>query len=88
MRASLRAGFGDALAQPLVRRILVHRGVPEDAGLERRQPDGHGAFSLQWPHFGFEDDVDAMTQRRLRQADLFGRPVSSRPTPMTWSPRS
>jgi salicylate 5-hydroxylase large subunit len=25
-----------------------------------------------WTHFGFEDDDDAMTRRRLRQANLFG----------------
>jgi salicylate 5-hydroxylase large subunit len=36
------------------------------------QPDGHGAFNFEWTHFGFEDDDDAMTQRRLRQANLFG----------------
>ena len=36
------------------------------------QPDGHGAFNCEWTHFGFEDDSDEMTQRRLRQANLFG----------------
>jgi salicylate 5-hydroxylase large subunit len=36
------------------------------------QPDGHGAFNFEWTHFGFDDDDDAMTQRRLRQANLFG----------------
>jgi len=36
------------------------------------QPVGHGAFDFVWTHFGFEDDDDAMTQRRLRQANLFG----------------
>jgi salicylate 5-hydroxylase large subunit len=36
------------------------------------QPDGHGAFNFEWTHFGFEDDDDTMTQRRLRQANLFG----------------
>ena len=36
------------------------------------QPDGHGAFKFEWTHFGFDDDDDAMTQRRLRQANLFG----------------
>ncbi|UCF25760.1 MAG: salicylate hydroxylase, partial [Ralstonia sp.] len=25
-----------------------------------------------WTHFGFEDDTEEMTQRRLRQANLFG----------------
>jgi salicylate 5-hydroxylase large subunit len=36
------------------------------------QPDGHGAFDFVWTHFGFEDDDEEMTQRRLRQANLFG----------------
>ncbi len=36
------------------------------------QPDGHGHFNFEWTHFGFEDDDEAMTCRRLRQANLFG----------------
>ncbi|WP_372658053.1 aromatic ring-hydroxylating dioxygenase subunit alpha, partial [Hydrogenophaga sp.] len=36
------------------------------------QPDGHGSFDFVWTHFGFDDDSDEMTQRRLRQANLFG----------------
>ena len=36
------------------------------------QPDGHGAFDFVWTHFGFEDDSPEMTERRLRQANLFG----------------
>jgi salicylate 5-hydroxylase large subunit len=36
------------------------------------QPDGHGAFNFVWTHFGFEDDTPEMTDRRLRQANLFG----------------
>ncbi len=36
------------------------------------QPDGHGAFDFVWTHFGFADDAPDMTQRRLRQANLFG----------------
>ncbi len=36
------------------------------------QPRGHGEFDFEWTHFGFDDDDDAMTQRRLRQANLFG----------------
>jgi salicylate 5-hydroxylase large subunit len=36
------------------------------------QPDGHGHFDFVWTHFGFEDDDEAMTERRLRQANLFG----------------
>jgi salicylate 5-hydroxylase large subunit len=36
------------------------------------QPDGLGAFEFVWTHFGFADDTEEMTQRRLRQANLFG----------------
>ena len=36
------------------------------------QPDGHGHFNFEWTHFGFADDSAEMTQRRLRQANLFG----------------
>ena len=36
------------------------------------QPDGHGAFDFVWTHFGFDDDNEEMTRRRLRQANLFG----------------
>ena len=36
------------------------------------QPRGPGAFDFVWTHFGFEDDDAEMTQRRLRQANLFG----------------
>ncbi len=35
-------------------------------------PDGHGNFDFEWTHFGFADDDEAMTKRRLRQANLFG----------------
>jgi len=36
------------------------------------QPVGPDAFDFVWTHFGFEDDTPEMTQRRLRQANLFG----------------
>jgi len=36
------------------------------------QPDGHGAFDFVWTHFGFAEDSAEMTERRLRQANLFG----------------
>ena len=35
-------------------------------------PVGVDAFDFVWTHFGFADDSDEMTQRRLRQANLFG----------------
>ncbi len=36
------------------------------------QPVGAGEFDFVWTHFGFEGDDEAMTARRLRQANLFG----------------
>ena len=35
-------------------------------------PRGEGEFDFVWTHFGFADDTPDMTQRRLRQANLFG----------------
>jgi salicylate 5-hydroxylase large subunit len=35
-------------------------------------PRGVGEFDFVWTHFGFADDTPEMTQRRLRQANLFG----------------
>jgi salicylate 5-hydroxylase large subunit len=36
------------------------------------QPVSPGVFDFVWTHFGFADDTPEMTQRRLRQANLFG----------------
>jgi salicylate 5-hydroxylase large subunit len=36
------------------------------------QPVAPGVFDFVWTHFGFVDDDEAMTTRRLRQANLFG----------------
>lgn len=36
------------------------------------QPNGHDSFDFVWTHFGYEDDTPEMTERRLRQANLFG----------------
>jgi salicylate 5-hydroxylase large subunit len=35
-------------------------------------PRGEGEFDFVWTHFGFADDTQEMTRRRLRQANLFG----------------
>jgi salicylate 5-hydroxylase large subunit len=35
-------------------------------------PRGPNAFDFVWTHFGFADDSEEMTRRRLRQANLFG----------------
>jgi salicylate 5-hydroxylase large subunit len=36
------------------------------------QPVAPGVFDFVWTHFGLQSDDEAMTQRRLRQANLFG----------------
>ncbi|TPE48574.1 Rieske 2Fe-2S domain-containing protein [Maribrevibacterium harenarium] len=36
------------------------------------QPTGIDSFDFVWTHFGFDDDTPEMTERRLRQANLFG----------------
>jgi len=36
------------------------------------QPVAPGVFDFVWTHFGFADDSQEMTRRRLRQANLFG----------------
>jgi len=43
-------------------------------GLAMRQivPLDAGNFDLVWTHFGYADDPPEMTERRLRQANLFG----------------
>ena len=35
-------------------------------------PLGPDKFDFVWTHFGFEDDDEEMTERRVRQANLFG----------------
>jgi len=35
-------------------------------------PAGPNAFDFVWTHFGYEDDSEEMTERRLHQANLFG----------------
>jgi anthranilate 1,2-dioxygenase large subunit len=36
------------------------------------RPRGVGKTELEWIHLGFEDDDEAMTERRLRQGNLIG----------------
>jgi salicylate 5-hydroxylase large subunit len=35
-------------------------------------PIGLDHFDFVWTHFGFEDDTPEMSERRMRQANLFG----------------
>ncbi len=36
------------------------------------QPNGPDSFDFVWTHFGYADDTEEMTTRRLRQANMFG----------------
>jgi anthranilate 1,2-dioxygenase large subunit/terephthalate 1,2-dioxygenase oxygenase component alpha subunit len=54
--------FPNFVLQQTRNSLAVRRLVPQ--GLERSE--------LVWTCFGFEDDDDAMTERRLRQANLIG----------------
>ncbi len=51
--------------------LIIQQQV-NSVSMRHIQPDGHGHFNFEWTHFGFADDTEAMTQRRLRQANLFG----------------
>jgi salicylate 5-hydroxylase large subunit len=54
--------FPSVIVQQQVNSLSTRHIVP-------RGPDG---FDFVWTHFGFSDDDEAMTRRRLRQANLFG----------------
>ncbi len=43
-------------------------------------PRGPSEFELHWTFFGYADDDEAMTARRLRQANLMGPAGSCRST--------
>jgi salicylate 5-hydroxylase large subunit len=51
--------------------LIVQQQV-NSVSMRHIQPDGHGHFNFEWTHFGFANDSAEMTQRRLRQANLFG----------------
>jgi salicylate 5-hydroxylase large subunit len=51
--------------------VILQQQV-NSVSLRHIQPDGPGAFNFEWTHFAFEDDDEAMTNRRLTQANLFG----------------
>jgi salicylate 5-hydroxylase large subunit len=49
---------------------LIVQQQSNTLALRQIQPRHAGAFELHWTFFGFDDDDDAMTIRRLRQANL------------------
>ena len=60
-----------ACMQTIFPNLIVQHNVNS---ISTRQivPHGPNAFDFIWTHFGFADDTPEMTQRRLRQANLFG----------------
>jgi salicylate 5-hydroxylase large subunit len=51
--------------------VIIQQNV-NTLATRRILPAGPGTFDYVWTHFGFETDDEAMTQRRLRQANLVG----------------
>ena len=71
INAAAGGGAPTAVMTTLFPSVVLQQQV-NSVSTRHIQPDGHGAFNFEWTHFGFEDDDAAMTQRRLRQANLFG----------------
>ncbi len=51
---------------------LIVQQQSNTLALRQLVPRGTGAFRLDWTFFGYADDDEAMTLRRLRQANLMG----------------
>lgn len=60
--AVIQSIFPSVIMQQQVNSLAVRHLVPR----------GPGAFDYIWTQFGFEDDSPELTQRRLRQGNLFG----------------
>jgi salicylate 5-hydroxylase large subunit len=64
-------GGPTVVMQTLFPSVIIQQQV-NSLSTRHIQPRGCGAFDFVWTHFGFADDDEAMTRRRLRQANLFG----------------
>ena len=64
-------GGPTAVMQTIFPSVIIQQQVNS---LSTRQiiPLGPDAFDFVWTHFGFADDTPEMTERRLKQANLFG----------------
>jgi salicylate 5-hydroxylase large subunit len=64
-------GGPTAVMQTVFPSVIIQQQVNS---LSTRQiiPRGPDAFDFVWTHFGFADDTPEMTERRLKQANLFG----------------
>jgi salicylate 5-hydroxylase large subunit len=70
-KASVGAPIPTAVMTTLFPSVILQQQV-NSVSTRHIQPSGRGSFDFVWTHFGFDDDSDEMTQRRLRQANLFG----------------
>jgi salicylate 5-hydroxylase large subunit len=64
-------GEPTAVMMTLFPSVIIQQQV-NSVSTRHIQPTGHGSFDFVWTHFGFEQDGEEMTWRRLRQANLFG----------------
>ncbi|MBN3785602.1 aromatic ring-hydroxylating dioxygenase subunit alpha [Burkholderia sp. Ac-20353] len=64
-------GAPTAVMMTLFPSVIIQQQV-NSVSTRHIQPNGHGSFDFVWTHFGFEEDSEEMTHRRLRQANLFG----------------
>lgn len=64
-------GGPTAVMMTLFPSVIIQQQV-NSVSTRHIQPNGRGSFDFVWTHFGFEDDSEEMTRRRLRQANLFG----------------
>ena len=51
---------------------LIVQQQSNSLAMRQMNPRGPGKFELSWTFFGYEDDDEEMTLRRLRQANLMG----------------
>lgn len=68
---SLGASTPTAVMTTIFPSVILQQQV-NSVSTRHIQPRGPGEFDFVWTHFGFADDDEAMTERRLRQANLFG----------------
>jgi len=64
-------GAPTAVMMTLFPSVIIQQQV-NSVSTRHIQPNGHGSFDFVWTHFGIAGDSEAMTRRRLRQANLFG----------------
>lgn len=64
-------GEATVVMQTLFPSVILQQQV-NSMSTRHIRPRGPGCFDFVWTHFGYADDDEEMTRRRLRQANLFG----------------